>query len=303
MQCTNHLKQLVLASHNYHEPNHALPPGCLIPGNVLRANGFAVTDQRDGVHSIGNVQTKPWNMIGWPAFLLPYIEATALYEKVNFNEAAFLPIDAVGGGSDKTVKTGTGFLPNEEVSLAAPTTFKCPSSSQPEVKNTVKDYSGNAGGAILSRAADGAGTWTPAVLPDRRTILAGNFGLFHRASGYGFEDIPDGTSNTVAFIEAHSQRPLIRTDGKSCNPFLWTHHPTFGMTMTDNPQRTNWFVINGTLGVNNDSDPRFAYSTHPGGVNAALTDGSVRFLSQTISHEYVYRAIMTRNGGEPVSIP
>jgi prepilin-type processing-associated H-X9-DG protein len=311
MQCANNLKQLGIALHNYHDTHHVLPPGCLIPGNVLRANGFAVTDQRDAVHSIGNDSAKPWNMIGWPAFLLPYIEATALYEKVDFNEAAFLPIDAVCTGSDKTVKTGTGFMPNEEASLAAPATFKCPSGSQAAVKNTVKDYSGNAGAAILNRAANGTDTWTSVVLPDRRIVQAGNFGLFHRASGYGFGEIADGTSNTVAFIESHSQRPLVRTDGRSYNPFLWTHHPTFGMTMTDNPQRTVWYTINGKLdtgvtastpNANSDGNSRVAYSTHTGGVNAAMTDGSVHFLSQTISHEYVYRAVMTRAGGEAVSL-
>ncbi|MDR1959094.1 MAG: DUF1559 domain-containing protein, partial [Planctomycetaceae bacterium] len=130
---------------------------------------------------------------------------------------------------------------------------------------------------------------------------AGNSGLFNRASGYGFGDIVDGTSNTAAFIEAHSQRPLIRTDGRSFNPFMWTHHQTYGITTTDNNDRTLLFVINSKT----DGAPgcRRAYGTHTGGVNAAVADGSVHFLSQTISHEYVYRAIMTRAGGESVSIP
>jgi prepilin-type N-terminal cleavage/methylation domain-containing protein len=299
MQCSNNLKQLGLALHTYHDAQRALPPGCLIPGNVLTDNGKAVTDQQENIHSIGSDANKPWNMIAWPAFMLPYIEATALYEKVSFNEASFLPIDAAGNNSNKTTKTGTDMMPNEEVSQAAPATFKCPSGSQPAVKNTVKDYSGNGGGNILRRAADGTETWTGVALPDRRFNQGGNSGLFNRASGYGLGDIVDGTSNTVAFIESHSQRPLIRTDGRSFNPFLWTHHPSHGMTMTDNG--STQLIINAK--TDGDNGCRSAYGTHTGGVNTAVGDGSVRFLSQTISHEYIYRAIMTRSGGESVSIP
>jgi type II secretory pathway pseudopilin PulG len=296
MQCSNNLKQLGIALHNYHDTHQALPPGCLIPGNVLIANGKAVTDQQENLPRTPSGGS--WNMISWPAFLLPYIEATALYEKVSFNEASFLPIDAVS--TDKTAKTGTDLMSNEEVSLAVPATFKCPSGSQPAVKNTVKDYSANGGGNILRRAADGTETWTGVALPDRRFGQAGNSGLFNRASGYGFGDIVDGTSNTVAFIEAHSQRPLIRTDGRAYNPFIYTNPYTFGMAMTDNGNSR--LIINAKISFADDNC-RNAYGTHTGGVNAAVADGSVHFLSQTISHEYVYRAIMTRAGGESVSIP
>ncbi|MDR2705316.1 MAG: DUF1559 domain-containing protein, partial [Planctomycetaceae bacterium] len=45
---------------------------------------------------------------------------------------------------------------------------------------------------------------------------------------------------------------------------------------------------------------RDAYSTHTGGINITLTDGSVRFLSQTISHN-IYRQLISRYDGKMVS--
>jgi len=43
-------------------------------------------------------------------------------------------------------------------------------------------------------------------------------------------------------------------------------------------------------------------SQHPGGAQFALTDGSVRFVAETIEHS-VYQAVSTRAQGEAVSLP
>jgi prepilin-type processing-associated H-X9-DG protein len=41
-------------------------------------------------------------------------------------------------------------------------------------------------------------------------------------------------------------------------------------------------------------------SRHPGGVNAMMGDGSVRFIKNTVSL-VTWRALGTRNGGETIS--
>ncbi len=41
-------------------------------------------------------------------------------------------------------------------------------------------------------------------------------------------------------------------------------------------------------------------SAHPGGVNVAFGDGSVRFLKDSVSLP-IWRALSTRNGGEVLS--
>lgn len=86
--------------------------------------------------------------------------------------------------------------------------------------------------------------------------------------GPTFSKIADGTSNTVAVVEV-------------CEPFCWMD-PTADITLED-------FVI----GINQGR----AGSVHPGGCNAAMFDGSVRFLSDTLDEETL-RALGDCNDGK-----
>ena len=66
LSCTNNLKQIGLACHNYHDANRSFPPGYLAAGP----------------YSDGATDTAPgW---GWAAFLLPYVEQDNLYRQLNF---------------------------------------------------------------------------------------------------------------------------------------------------------------------------------------------------------------------------
>jgi prepilin-type N-terminal cleavage/methylation domain-containing protein len=314
MQCSNNLKQMGIALHAYHDTHNAMPPGCLIPGNELIKASKPVNDQQNGVHSVDGDTSKPWCMISWSAFLLPQMEATQVYSMIDFNRGAYVPFNT------EDANAGTGDEANADASVSAPSVFRCPSASNPadtltppsggftvnspNIKNAVKDYSGAGSANILmneSAPTDG-NSWWYGLLPDR-LFQDGSWGvntrvngLFHRASGYNFADITDGTSNTLVFLESHAFRPSIMQ--RILNPFLWVHHPSEGMVMADNgDQDTNMLVINRK---STDSAARTAWSTHPGGVNTVLADGSGRFLSQTISH-HTYRRLISRYDGKTVS--
>ena len=62
MQCSNNMKQIVLALHNYHQVYDCFPPAC-----VADENG------------------KP--MHSWRVLILPYVESESLYEQYDFNES------------------------------------------------------------------------------------------------------------------------------------------------------------------------------------------------------------------------
>ena len=86
------------------------------------------------------------------------------------------------------------------------------------------------------------------------------------------KDITDGSSNTIAMIEAAGQ---INS---------WMEPVDLEIDRTP-------LVINGGIPS--------ASSHHPGGVNAAMADGSIRFISNTIAPPAL-KGLTTRGGGEAV---
>jgi len=63
LQCANHLRQIGLALHNYHDSHNLLPPGSIVLGPIFP------------------VQTG-W---GWGTFVLPQLEQPGLYSGIDFN--------------------------------------------------------------------------------------------------------------------------------------------------------------------------------------------------------------------------
>ena len=64
VQCQNHLHQLGLALHNYHDTYQVLPPGCVWSSSDPTLN-------------------QGW---GWGAMLLPYLEQRTLYESLGVGQ-------------------------------------------------------------------------------------------------------------------------------------------------------------------------------------------------------------------------
>ncbi|MGB4727076.1 MAG: DUF1559 domain-containing protein, partial [Thermogutta sp.] len=75
-QCTNNLKQIMLAFHNYHDIHKRFGPGLVKMGNWFAANNCP-----EG-------QCGTWS---WGAFILPYLEQTSLYQQLN---PTMIPADA-----------------------------------------------------------------------------------------------------------------------------------------------------------------------------------------------------------------
>ncbi|HVK10110.1 MAG TPA: DUF1559 domain-containing protein [Gemmataceae bacterium] len=167
MKCSNNLKQLGLALHNYHDTNNRFPQcGTLTLAKPLPASNA------------------PANHHTWLTALLPYIEQDNLYKATNVSAPAWG--QAVVATDIATLKcpSDPGYLKSDETWGIA-----------------VTNYAGSEGYHWWSTAyLDPAwgGSW--AQLPK-----AGDYsGLFAQTRTFKMADIKDGTSNTVVISETTS---------------------------------------------------------------------------------------------------
>src|SRR5690348_692803 len=78
LKCTNNLKQIGLALHNYHDTHQVLPPG--------------YTDGNNDPNRTPDADVGPgW---GWAAYLLPPLEQGNLYNRINFSQPVGMGVNA-----------------------------------------------------------------------------------------------------------------------------------------------------------------------------------------------------------------
>jgi len=104
-------------------------------------------------------------------------------------------------------------------------------------------------------------------------VITGPNTVFNGGEAVSFREILDGTSNTILVVEVA---------GSGVN---WAQ-----------PTDLDASQITFPLGARN---PNSTGSFHPGGLNVAMCDGSVRFVSNSIA-QAVWDALITKDGGERV---
>jgi len=311
-QCTNNLKQLGLALHNYESGNGSFPPGG-------ESTNFKVSPPATQFVDGG------WSTL---ARILPYMEGGATFNTLNFavdyNEATGMNL------------TGASTVVN---------VFLCPSSTRSGVGrdagNTTNSpeeaLGGNKGygyadyGATCYTDINPAGTSTgySAATPYRLKTSRAN-GLLKEGQTR-IAEVTDGTSNTMAIGEdagrdesflspytegyydgnSGSVRPVLGQGpggGTSAYRRYWRWaEPDGAYGVSGQPnnkarpmkETAPWPTSGGTAGNNAGANDEL-FSFHSGGVNALFGDGSVRFLKDSIS-VVTLRALVTAAGGEVVS--
>ncbi|MBC7352007.1 MAG: DUF1559 domain-containing protein [Thermogutta sp.] len=312
-QCTNNMKQVALGIHNYHDTYKVFP-------------------------ALG-VRTCRGRYYAWSMMILPYIEEKPLYDAImsQAKSPAMLPEPWT---TDPNHPTWGPFVRDWwRKDIPA---YTCPS-DQP-IPNRAESPA-----RLNYKACVGDDYHQNHFRPDQN--YRQNRGIFQCERWIGTEYVTDGTSNTVmlgemvaggypddvlggvallmqswnpaaclARIDPTNPKkitPPVRADFRPTGGRAWDGRPYFcgfATMVAPNGPSCHWGSVDGNEHMGTAS------SYHPGGVNVAMADGAVRFISQTIdvgnqaiddvpdpgnrpSPWGVWGALGSCGGGESVAVP
>jgi prepilin-type N-terminal cleavage/methylation domain-containing protein len=285
-QCQSSLHQIAIAQLNHHDAKKGFTPG------AYGTDALGAKSTRKNGSGGGN---NSWflGMWGWAAYVLPYVEGQSIYSSLNFSELPY--ISEIGdtttfvSGPTLGPETSPGALLNKIPCQSVPAVFRCP--SVPFDFSFIgerKDYAMNGGTSPPELTA---------CCPERSTT---SNGIAFKNSKVNIKDVTDGTTNTLMLIE---QASVLTGHRYPVNPGFWTSHQSHGLVQSHiqdlyllTPNKPSSFYLanpeTALLG-------RASWGFHVGGVQAAMCDGSIRFITDSIA-EIPWIALHSRAGGEVV---
>lgn len=298
MSCSNNLKQIGLAMHNYESTYKMMPPA------AFTANP-----------RIGQPRDEDDDGFGWLVSLLPFVEQQSLYDRL-------APNGHYGVLGNQTIRDQFyPLVPPGGVMLGGDTivsTYRCPSSALPDFVPARWQIPGSAAvqaGLIPNQFPLSIGHATTDY-KGAGGSCTGDWGVLHKLwedTPTKFKEITDGLSNTAMAGESSYVTSTVSARRRA-DPANWAgaqfrDWPTwigcFGGGQDETVRingRTN-SPINAKVGPNrmylavNDDN---AFSFHPGGAQFSFCDGSVHFLSDSID-ALTYCHIHDKRDGQPLS--
>jgi prepilin-type N-terminal cleavage/methylation domain-containing protein/prepilin-type processing-associated H-X9-DG protein len=284
MQCSNNLKQIGLALHNYHDTYQSLPMSWYI-----------------------DTPPKQLNAKAWGTMILPFIEQQQLHDKFNHNVMSVNQTGPAGVANVALLQTelaafvcpsapgGTKRIYNGDASPTLPVTWRSAPSDYCSTTGVRGDYSTLAyAGGISSAFRHGA--------------LANHASTATSNRSNRFADIVDGTSNTF-FIGERTGGDKIwskRQYQKALDPYV----PSNGGGWGDALNGEHWLrgaLYSGVPPVSANGGPCAInctnlrgdgfHSFHNGGCQFLMADASVQFVSESVA-PLPMAARITRENGE-----
>ncbi len=268
-QCRNHLKQLGLAFHNYHDVYNRFPHN-----NPLIVRG-------DGLRFVQG----PWTIA-----VLPYIEQASLFQQWNIN------LGFAEGNNRNLVRSPVPV-------------YRCPSTpgaaigSFPPPTPTAFTADATALGAGVRYDATAVDYHVPISVrrvpmdnnPTTSPLLAG---MMPQLSNHSFRDLTDGTSSTAMFGEiAGFPRRYNRGRDVGDNSPVMGHMGGWTRILPIKSNSAGDVLYGGNCLVNcTNFASTNLYSFHTGGAHVALADGSVRFISENIDMATFFRLLAVADG-------
>jgi prepilin-type processing-associated H-X9-DG protein len=321
--CSNNLKQMGLALHNFAGVYNGQFPAALI--NSGRVSTTYLSNGQVQPYSGPEVSYKgqPYKVYNHSGFvaLLPYIEQAPLFRQYNYQSIA-------NGSSPNGIPVGPdpSGNPNRIVAAQPIKTYTCPADTSPAPAAI-----GSAAGSMYERLAPGVARsnylfstgyytdydrdWTSSAIWAR--------GAFGNNGAANITNMQDGTSNTLAIGEGRQDwrtsssygpywgagthtavhgRILHSTQNKGC-----ANCPVASGSGYTVAQCIGYSSINGAYGrlLGGLTDYRSTYqyawqfsSKHTGGANFVMCDGSVKFLSNNVDYVTVLMPLSTPGGAD-----
>jgi len=316
-KCANNMRQIALAVHNYESSHQKFPVNQIGPGTLDAIGGYSA-----GYYS-------------WLVPLLPNLEQGNLYDSFaltqnngdgNSYKLSESHANAVAAGTLVKTFVCPSDLPNRDNALILGSANPAPGS-----------YTANAGWPSFAKGFDGErstpGSFNGAIALEHPSKNIG----WHSRGKISFYSISDGSSNTALLSErliqpGNSRDAIDQGDSRvrsHCilaryetlsdinEQLISTHAHTFESAHIGRSWSSGWPLVaptymhvqppNGMIGhyANGNSVEEGDFmispsSRHPGGVNLALIDGSVRLVSNDVDQE-VWWAVGSRNDGRTKS--
>jgi prepilin-type N-terminal cleavage/methylation domain-containing protein len=287
-QCTNNLKQIGLALHNYHDVHRCFPLGAY--------TGIGATYGYD-------------SGTNWRTEILPYLEQGALYSQLTFNGSYFSGYSGLffngGNVALSGLKLNAYLCPSSPIEAFV----NAPGTANDTQKSLMHQYVGISG-AYPDPAVPPRTTGFCSTNSSRGPVCASGLLVPNRIRGT--QHATDGTSNTI-FVGEQSGKvganPIAANylggwNGVNCANLA------VSWGVADIPAGANfyycalttvrWAINTQTTVVSSSSQPyetnTILNSFHPGGINAGVADGSVRFLADTTDINVLLRACAADDG-------
>ena len=298
MSCSNNLKQLGLALHNYEGANGRLPP--LYP---FTAPNSTVQDYK-----------YTWSVL---AQLSPYLEQTNIYNTMDLKQMMYAP-------PSFQITAANQFAVVQKVKI-----FLCPSDRGEPVSSAYgvqnmgpTNYVACHGNGVANNGSplNADGVFIVQVgqrITDISDGASNTAAMSESILGAGGENVPGGSpppgdERTVyKYLGFSGNLPSDGScggapqawNGSNHRQFMWASGEprcvSYNHYYTPNSRSFDCVANNPFLPGYTAVGYKAARSRHSGGVNVLLADGSVRFVRDSVDVQ-VWRNAATRAGGEPV---
>jgi prepilin-type N-terminal cleavage/methylation domain-containing protein len=299
MKCTNHLKQIGLAVHNFESTYGSLPPGVVNTGALASPN----TDLEPYLKATSTPTSFVYARHGFLSIMLPYLEQANV-------------LQSTGGGFDYRLDWNEGTT-NQAVSVIHIPIYECPWTPGQHAVNpnpvTTGFFPATSDYWPVSRANNNSAVWVALGLTFPGTD--GVNGVLTANRRTRMADVLDGLSNTILVGEsgARNEGWVINRRYADSSAASWGVRGAWASESNNivcagtqgpivfpppNPAKVSTAAhVPGAVSINGWNQGEL-YSFHAGVCNVGLGDGSVRNLSATISLAALQK-LAARADGQP----